>query len=382
MSDILGEDFMLDLDDILDAEVIEDTSSTEDKGGSGNPDAQLEEPNGNPDDIDMSAAFAEPKAEVEETEEIENENEEQNEEPAERTPDEGSSSSTIASYASALFEQGAFPDIDESEIKAVKTTEDLISLNRKQIEANELRDLTPLQREALEAFRAGINPEQFAQVKSREVLYDNITEDSLKDNDKAKEVIKDYLTMNGTPEDVISDLIESYDIDEKLEAKAKDALPKIKAKIKEQNENEIRAARESREALINDIKSSLDKTKVILPGTNISDKERSELFNQMTKPAKVLDDGTQLDYVMLKRQEDPMGFMMKLHYYAKLGLFDKEVKTEILKTKAKTDALKDFESKLNQGNSSTNLRGGNTNPKSKATDLYDFDEIPNVNPYK
>ena len=41
----------------------------------------------------------------------------------------------------ALFEQGVSPDLDEEEIKKVKTPEDLIALNRKQIESNEFRDL-------------------------------------------------------------------------------------------------------------------------------------------------------------------------------------------------------------------------------------------------
>lgn len=396
MSDILGDDFSLDLDEILEPENLDSNPDEGQDGnepaGGGEPAGQGAEPatspstDGDDDDDGIDLSFATQSDEPEEDEKPDEEEPElkdtkdtkDSKDSTGRDP-EGSPSSTISAFASALFEQGAFPDIDEEELKAVKTAEDLIALNKKQIEANEFRDLTPLQREALDAFRAGIDPALFAETKSRELQYESIVEEQLDNKETAKQLMTDYLVMNNTPEDVVKDLIESYDVDDKLVEKAKAALPKIKEKIKAENQQRTQMAKQQREETIKSIRSTLDNTKEILKGVAITEKERRELFNQMTQPAKVLDDGTQLDYVMVKRQEDPLGFMTKLHYYAKLGLFDKEVKTELIQRKAKTSALKSFEEQINQGNSGSRPSGGITRrPGVQETDLYSFDEVPDV----
>src|SRR5690606_16724689 len=93
--------------------------------------------------IDMSLAFEDPEAEEDDDQSADIPGTEEEKDNTESTPD--GSSSTISAFASALFEQGAFPDLDEEEIKKVKTPEDLIALNRKQIESNEFRDLSDLQ---------------------------------------------------------------------------------------------------------------------------------------------------------------------------------------------------------------------------------------------
>lgn len=380
MSEFLEGDFLLDLDDILDPEQTgseeqntladEDveTSTAPNEKAKGKTTIVKEE-----DKDDMSFDFDDEEDNTEDEAAKENINEEGNN-TTESTLD--GSSSTISAFASALFEQGAFPDLDEEEIKKVKSPLDLIELNKKQIEINELRDLNDIQKEALKAFRAGIDPAEFAKIKSEEIRYDSITEDQLTNEDVAKSVLTEYLKLNNTPDDIAADLIESYTIDEKLTSKAKEAIPKIKSILKENQKNREALINKEREDTINTIKGTLKETKEIINGIEITEKEKQELFNQMTKPAKILDDGTQLDVVMVKRQEDPVGFMLKLHYYAKLGLFDRKVESDLLSRKGKTNALKDFETRLNQGNSATKVRGGSA--ATKDDDLYDFDEIPDI----
>lgn len=388
----IGEDFDLEFDDILEPEAINpkseqktegDDKSTEEK------DEKKSDPKLVDDDvdgIDLEYATSEPSEEKEDDDkdtkskdgDRDDKDEDEDKDTKERTDDhEDSSSSNISAFASALYEQGAFPDIDEEELKKVKNAEDLVALNRKQIEANEFRDLTPLQKEALEAFRSGVDPEKFSQAKSRELRYESIDPEKLDgDEDLAKQIIKDYLSLNNTPEDVADDLIKSYEIDEKIVEKAKSSLPKITQKIKEQNKQEEARIKNERDSFMKNMKDNITNTEEILKGVKISESEKRELFEQMTKPAKVLEDGTPLDYVMLKRQEDPMGFMTKLHYYAKLGLFDKKVNSELLTRKVKTNALKEFEEKLNDGNSTSKLRGGDPTPSDY--DMYEFDDIPDV----
>jgi hypothetical protein len=370
MSEFLGGDYDFDLDTIIDADdtpVIE-TSKEED----------IKEPKDKktedtPKEEDTRLDIDEEGNDI--TADVTKEGEEK-EETEEGTDDlESSSSDNITAYASALYDEGAFPDIDKEEIEKVKNVNDLIALNRKQIEANELRDLSPEQREALTSFRNGFSVEDFKVMKRDELHYDSIKDDDLIDDDVSKNIVTDYLRMTNTDESVIKDLLESYEVDSKLTDKAKVYLPKIKDAIKARNAQTIQNAETQKQDAIRNIKSGLESTKQIFKEIPLSEKEKGELYSQMTTPVQVMEDGTQLDYVMQKRQEDPMGFMIKLHYYAAKGLFDKEPNTEFLQAKERTKALSKLEEKLSKGNSSTRVTGSR---KATGSDSFEFDEVPDV----
>ncbi|MFT7118788.1 MAG: hypothetical protein ACI9LF_001170 [Flavobacteriales bacterium] len=380
MSEFLGAEFEFDLEDIIDSEETIDIKLEEEKKeelSTDKKEGQEEIIKEDPlKEIEMDLDHE--GNEINTSLEDEDEEEDDEDEPGEGTnikPKESSSSSDIADYASALYEEGAFPDIDEKELKEVKSVEDLINLNRKQIKANELKDLSPDQREALEAFRNGISVDDFKQMKVEQLQYDNITDEQINDEEIASKIVTDFLRMTNTDESVIEDLLESYKIDEKLSDKAKVYLPKIKTAIKNKNENFVKQNKAERETAVGNIRTGLDSTKEVFKGININEKDRTELFDQMTRPAKVLEDGTQLDAVMVKRAEDPMSFMIKLHYYTKLGLFDKEPNTEFLQTKARTKALSKLNEKFDKGNSLNRLTGSR---KTSDSELYDFDDIPDV----
>lgn len=389
MSEFLGGDLDFDLDDIIDPEDVnvndkkddqgkedkKETSSTSDGKENNNTD-------GKEDDDSDKIIIDETGNEVSSDDTDDNSDDkgdDDKKDTEEGTDDDESSSSsddTIAAYASALYEEGAFPDIDKEEIEKVKSVEDLVAINRKQIEANELKDLSPEQREALNAFRNGFSVDEFKYMKSQELQYDSIKDEDLDNEEVAETIVKNYLSMTNTDESVSKDLIESYKVDEKLKDKAKAYLPKIKDAIKKRNEEAIKTREKQKEDTIKQIKSGLDSTKEVFKGINLTEKEKQDLYNQMTTPAKVLEDGTQLDAVMAKRMEDPIGFMIKLHYYAAKGLFDKEPNTEFLQTKEKTKALSKLEEKLSKGNSSNRMSGSR---KTSDSDLYNFDDIPDVN---
>jgi len=383
MSEFLGGDLEFDLEDIIDPEGTVTPDSIE-EGNDDNPkDKNPKEKETSKDskedenlmDLDAEGNEITATSNDEDEDEDDVDDKKGTEEGSDDDTTESSSSSNIADYASALYEEGAFPDIDEKELKDVKTVEDLINLNRKQIQANELRDLSPDQKEALKAFRNGISVDEFKQMKSSELQYDSITDDQLNEEEVASKIVTDFLRMTNTDESVISDLLESYKIDEKLSDKAKTYLPKIKSAIKTQNENAVRAREVERENAVKEIKSGLDSVKEVFKGVSLNEKEKTELFEQMTRPVKVLEDGTQLDAVMAKRTEDPVSFMIKLHYYTKLGLFDKEPNTDFLQTKERTKALKKLSEKFDKGNSSNRLSGSR---KTSDSELFDFDDIPDV----
>jgi len=374
MSEFLGADFDFELDDILDP--VETETPIEDPKPEEKPIVDKDKNVTPPEDDDSLNIDVDGNEIIAETSDDDDPEKDPVEDNVGGAGTEGSSSSdSIADYASALYDEGAFPDIEKSEIENVKNVEDLIDLNRKQIQANELRDLTPDQKEALKAFRNGISIDEFKQMKSNELQYDSITDDQLNEEEVASKIVSDYLKLNNTDPSVIEDLLESYKVDEKLAEKAKTYLPKIKQVLENRNKESMQAREVKRDNDIKEIKNGIDSTKEVFKGINLTEKDRTDLFDQMTRPAKVLKDGTQLDAVMVKRQEDPISFMVKLHYYTKLGLFDKEPNTEFLQTKARTKALSKLEEKLNKGNSSSRLSGSRNTSDSE---LFDFDDIPDV----
>jgi hypothetical protein len=290
------------------------------------------------------------------------------------TPKSKGSPSLYQSYASALYEEGVFADIEEEELTKVESIEDIIELTRKQIKANEFKDLTDVQKRALEALRNGVDAKSVVDILNKEVEIDKVSDEDLSNSEIAKSVLRKYMIETNVSEDLIDDLLESYEVDEKLEAKAKQILPKLKEKYKTALKEEEEAYQKNLQETRASIEKRIKESKTIIPELPLTSKEKSDLLTQIITPVGVDEYGNPYDAVMQKRMADPVGFLIKLHYFAKIGMFDEKVDISTLKTKVKTSAVKQLESILEK----ESFTGGKPRSAQTSNDYWDESEIPDI----
>jgi acyl-homoserine lactone acylase PvdQ len=83
---------------------------------------------------------------------------------------------------------------------------------------------------------------------------------------------------------------------------------------------------------------------------------KDSIFSMITTPVKQDANGQALNAVMAKRAEDPIKYALMEAYFVKLGLFDG--KFDKIVAKAKTQAVKELETKLSTNNNTNYISGG------------------------
>ena len=261
---------------------------------------------------------------------VANEGEQKDEE---KETDKGQSSqkNPYSSLATALAEEGVLPSFNPEKDK-IQNVEDLIEAFRKEIKNNEFKDLTPEQKEYLEAIRTGVKPDVYQQYKSAEQQLNEITDAEISENQELRKqlIVADFLEK-GIPKEKAEKLAQrSIDIGED-EADAKEALSSLKQlqlqKIELEKAQAIKAkqdAEEQNKKELQTLKDTINKQTEIIPGIKLTDKVKSEVFEQATRPAAQLPNGTYINAVMKAKLEDPVGFETKLNYlfYVTKGFSD------------------------------------------------------------
>jgi len=274
---------------------------------------------------------------------------------------QGSFSSTaFRSFANALNEEGiisSFTDDDYDSL--VKETgseaEALIELNRRTIEAEieAYKEESEAEYKAfLEARDAGVNLNDWAVVQDNKKRFSKITDEDLDTNEKLqKQLITEDLKRRKFEDADILDTIESYEDTNKLASMSKKALKNL-AKAEDEKEealktsaieNEKQAAKAAKQQ-VDDLKKEITKVDEIIPGLKLNKQVKDKILQNITTPVKTLDDGRQLNAVMVKRADDPIKYAILEAYFVEQGFFDG--KFDKFVAKAKTDAVKELESKI------------------------------------
>jgi hypothetical protein len=260
-------------------------------------------------------------------------------------------SSLLFSFASTLVEEGVLPSLELKD-NPIETTEDLVQAIRREIKANEFGDLTPLQKEAVEAFRNGIDVEKFVKNKERQTTLDTLTKDDIEDDlELRKQLIKEDFLSKGFSEDKSNKLVQrSIDLGEDLED-ALDALEAQKKLSKLTLQKEIEQNRIAKELAEKQYTEELEKLKTtvynetneVIPGIKFNKNIADQVYESMTKVVEEVG-GQPINKIMKDRMKDPIGFEYKLHYLYTItkGFTD----FSKLSTTAKTNAAKSFEEKL------------------------------------
>lgn len=245
-------------------------------------------------------------------------------EDGEDTDDSGKSSTqpnAYSSFAKYLAEEGVLASLDLEKDK-VETADDLKRIIAEQIKQSEFSDLTPEQKQYLEAIRTGLPAEQVAQQQSVLQQLKSVTPDLLEENQELRKqlISADFQSKGMSPEKAEKLAQRSIDIGEDLED-AKEALQsltaaeeaKLQAEI-EQKKIEQAEAIKKQEADLNKFKQLLYDTKEIIPGVQINTKVADAVIKQALEPVAKTQEGIPVNAVYKAKMEDPIGFEAKLNY--------------------------------------------------------------------
>lgn len=261
--------------------------------------------------------------------------------------DDNSSPPLYKSLASVLHEQGALSSVDSSKFENVKTIEEFNELIDEEAKARELRDLTELQKEALEAFRAGIDVETFKLQKQTENDLESITVDDLTtDEDLRRQIIyQDFINQGFSEQKSLKLTNRSFEVDEDVDD-AKEALESIKLGLKEKyreqleyEKNEKEKAQKEFQAKQKELEKSILETAEPFKGIKLNETARKHVLSTMMIPVgKNPNTGTD-ENALMKDQRESKDFSQRLYtvYTLSKGFTDFSYFGKTEKSKANND---------------------------------------------
>jgi len=279
-------------------------------------------------------------------------------------PDSDGSSSPVTPFASFLQEKGFLRNLD---MDAFKQAEDpmqaLADAWGQEVQIMQEQIINSFPPELIDMAKAvseGVPLDSLKDAKIQELNYNRITEDHVTDNTNLqKKLVGDYLQSKGFKPEKISSLIETYEDSGRLGEEAKDALGELKQVFKVYQENakkqhaiQQKQFEQQHHARIQHIQKTISDTEAIIPGMNLTDKAKQDLFANMTQIVGQDPQGNPIPYTMSLRQEDPLKFDLAVTYLAQTtkGFTDWSKLTK----KAKSSAT----SELEQALQSTPRKGG------------------------
>lgn len=292
----------------------------------------------------------------------------------EETVDGDSSGELFKAFGSTLVEKGVFSEELFKDFDG--TIDGLVTAVDREIGygiESYKESLPDVLKELIDNYEEGVPLDQLISTKSREISFNNITEDKLEEDvNLQKEIVRQYLESTGLKENKIKKLIETYEDTDDLFSEAKDALGEIKdilkkeqEYIRKEQEQERKAAEQRTKELLNTVETTISKTEEIVPGIKLNEKVRKEIYSSMTQPTGRDADGNPINKVMEIRAKDPIKFEMTLHYLASLGIF--EGKWDKVISTAKTSSVKELEKLIKSNDNKFSGSGKASIPASKSS---------------
>lgn len=235
--------------------------------------------------------------------------------------DDNSSPPLYKSFASLLHQEGIFSSVDSSKLDEIKDISDIKALIDEEVENRKLKDFTPEQQEAIEAYKAGFTIEAFQNQKKAELELENITEDHISSNPELRRQIiyQDFVNQGFSEEKALKFTNRSFDIDEDVND-AKESLVNIKTSLKERFEQEkqykltqSQEAAKAEEKRIKELEASILNNEEPIKGIKVNEIARRDILNTMMKPvSRNPVTGVEENILMKTQREDPE-FSQKLY---------------------------------------------------------------------
>ena len=235
--------------------------------------------------------------------------------------DDGSSPNVYSSIASALKNDGIFPDLEDSELEAVDTPEAFAELFEKVI--NERLD--ERQKRIDEALGNGVAPDTIKMYEQTLQYLDNIDEDAIKAEDEKGENLRKQLIYNDlvnrgcSDEKAKKELEKSFrlgtDVDD-----AKDALEALNKfyrdgykKVQEEAKQKVEAEKAEQKKQAEAFKKMVIDDEVTIGDTKLDKRTRQRVYDAVSKPVyKDPDTGALLTEVQKFQKEKPLEFLKQL----------------------------------------------------------------------
>jgi len=358
----------------------QDSVSVDSLEGANTPPAAEEEttttetPNANAVTLDELEADLAGQAEETSTEETTVESTDDTED-SEKVTTESKDSTIYKTLSEFLKEEGIVDEVFEDKDSLFNYFKSVAENEIKEWRSNLPQEITTI----IENYEQGVPFDELLNITSNQIRLDSIDEEVLSDNlELQKNLVRNYYLNKGFNESKIEKMIsKSLELDE-LEEEATEALSELKEleaerleELKERTKQEQEEQRLAYEQTINNLNNTIKETKEIIPGIKLDDKAKKDLFNMITKPA-TQKDGMNYSQVMLLREKDPIGFEVKLNYYAKLGLFDENPKFDLITKKSETKALNKLEKQLEEDlKSRINKSNANSRNSDENSDVLD-----------
>lgn len=279
--------------------------------------------------------------------------------------DDGTSPKTnfYSSIASALKDEGIFPDLDDETLKSINEPEDFAEAVEKQIQAR----LDERQRRIDSALNADIEPEEIKKYENTLSYLDSIKEEDITaENDKG-EMLRQKLIYQDFRNRGYSDARAQREVQKSLNAgtdveDAKEALEENRKYFTESYQELIKEAQEEAKAEERRVKEQAEKLKKVMledkevfEGIPLDKVTRQKAFDNIAKPVFKTEDGEYLTTIGKYERDNPVEFKKYLSVLFTLtdgfknldGLVKGKVKKEV------KQSLRELEHKLSSSSRSS-----------------------------
>ncbi|QOR59242.1 hypothetical protein [uncultured phage cr112_1] len=357
--DGLNEDFILSGEEMVDIEGLFNEDSQEETKTEESVNTEEEKETTEEEIVDAENLFDTPEgvgSEDKDNQEKEDTNSEK---------DGGTSPKTnfYSSIASALKDEGIFPDLDDETLKSINEPEDFAEAVEKQIQAR----LDERQRRIDAALNADIEPEEIKKYENTLSYLDSIKEEDITaENDKG-EMLRQKLIYQDFRNRGYSDARAQREVQKSLNAgtdveDAKEALEENRKYFTESYQELIKEAQEEAKAEERRVKEQAEKLKKVMledkevfEGIPLDKVTRQKAFDNIAKPVFKTEDGEYLTTIGKYERDNPVEFKKYLSVLFTLtdgfknldGLVKGKVKKEV------KQSLRELEHKLSSSSRSS-----------------------------
>ena len=272
--------------------------------------------------------------------------------------DDGSSPKFYSSIASALKNDGIFPDFSDEEIDAVNTPEDFAELIEKAVNSK----FDDRMKRINEALDNGVKPDDIRQYESTLGYLNSITDEALTaegddGDDLRRQLIYNDLLKRGYSEDKAKREVEKSFKSASDVEDAKDALAALKKSFQDGYDKIQKDARDAAERAKQEQKKSAEQFRkmviedeVEFGGTQLDKRTKQKVYDAVSKPVwKDPDTGQLLTQVQKFQKEQPLEFLKQLGMWFVMtdggknasGLVKKQAQVE------KNKSIRELERKIN-----------------------------------
>ena len=357
--DGLNEDFILSGEEMVDIEGLFNEDSQEETKTEESVNTEEEKETTEEEIVDAENLFDTPEGVGSE----DKDNQEKEDTNSEKDGSTSPKTNFYSSIASALKDEGIFPDLDDETLKSINEPEDFAEAVEKQIQAR----LDERQRRIDAALNADIEPEEIKKYENTLSYLDSIKEEDITaENDKG-EMLRQKLIYQDFRNRGYSDARAQREVQKSLNAgtdveDAKEALEENRKYFTESYQELIKEAQEEAKAEERRVKEQAEKLKKVMledkevfEGIPLDKVTRQKAFDNIAKRVFKTEDGEYLTTIGKYERDNPVEFKKYLSVLFTLtdgfknldGLVKGKVKKEV------KQSLRELEHKLSSSSRSS-----------------------------